>query len=280
MRELLLSALLLTVPAAQTTTQTAAQAGEPVTGKLLLSGTTFDLPWGLYQGGLTNLGDGETRLRLSAPQGARVLGTRYNPRTRGALVAYRGTRTPREALAFAVEQLRRQGFELTFRAYPDPGPARALLRRNELLMEVHVTRDPQGVTRVLYLFRDGELPERLLVGQAPDAVAVYAAPVDLKTVQAEPGRVILTPPEPVLIDLASYRNGTVSLQFYGNFTLGTLEDFYLPFFRAQGFVEAGDVREGGTEATFHFARGDERLTVELQVSPTTDTSRVDLRYGP
>ncbi|WP_019586097.1 hypothetical protein [Deinococcus apachensis] len=123
-------------------------------------------------------------------------------------------------------------------------------------------------------------PERLLAGQAPDALAVYAAPVDLKIVRAEPGRVILTPPEPVLIVVASYRNEVASLQFYGNFTLGALEDFYLPFLRAQGFVETGDVREGGTEATFHFAHAGERLTVELQVSPTTDTSRVDLRYRP
>ncbi|BDP44158.1 hypothetical protein DAETH_41270 (plasmid) [Deinococcus aetherius] len=267
MRFLPLAALLLLAPVAAQTT-----------GERLLSGTTFELPWGIYQGGLTNLYDGETRLRLSAPQGVRVLGTRYNPETHGALVAYRGTLSPREALAFAVNQLQRQGFELTIRAYPDPGQARALLRRNELLMEVRITRGDQGVTRALYLFRNGELPERLLVDQAPDFLRVYAAPVDLQTVQVERGRVILTPPGDVLIDVTSYRDGVASLQFYGNFSLEQLKDFYLPFFKAQGFVEIGTVREDDREVSFQFGRGDERLTVELEAE-TTDAARVDLRYG-
>ena len=88
---LLLSALLLTFPAAAQTT-----------GERLLSGTTLGLPWGLYRGGLTNLGDGDPRLRLSAPQGARVLGTRYDEGTRTALLTYRHGGDARQALAFAV----------------------------------------------------------------------------------------------------------------------------------------------------------------------------------
>jgi hypothetical protein len=42
----------------------------------------------LYSGGLTDLSDGATRLRLSAPQGARILGTRYDAQSRSALVSY------------------------------------------------------------------------------------------------------------------------------------------------------------------------------------------------
>jgi len=294
-----LALLLLTLLSGAATAQTTIQTTAQTTGERLLSGTTLGLPWGIYAGGLTNLQDGEPRLRLSAPLGARVLGTRYTPGTRAALVTYRHDLDARAALAFAVNQLQRQGFELTFRAWPGEGRAQAILRRNETLIEVRITRGAQGVTQALYLFRDGELPERLLTDQLPASLTVYAGPVDLKTVQAEPGRVILTPPvdletieagtldtewEPiltaptdVLLDLTSYRDGVVSLQFYGNFTLDQLKAFYLPFFTQQGFIETADVQEGTTEATFQFARGTERLTVELQASPTT-TSRVDLSY--
>lgn len=264
---LLLSALLLTFPAAAQTT-----------GERLLSGTTLGLPWGLYRGGLTHLGDGDPRLRLSAPQGARVLGTRYDEGTRTALLTYRHSGDARETLAFAVGQLQRQGFTLTSRAFPSPGQARALLRRAERLVEVQVIRGAEGVTQVLYRFRDGEQPERLLVGQVPDDLRVYAAPIDLDTVAAEPGRVYLTLPDDELIDFTAYRDGAVILAFYGSFTLEELLDFYVPFFVQQGFVETGDRKTDNAEQTLRFARGGERLTLRLEASPSVEQTRVTLWY--
>ncbi|MPY67992.1 hypothetical protein F8S09_15135 [Deinococcus sp. SDU3-2] len=264
---LLLSALLLAVPAAAQTT-----------GERLLSGTTLGLPWGFYQGGLTNLGDGEARLRMSAPQGARVLGTRYDAGGRAALLTYRGDRDARAALAFAVEQLQRQGFNLTYRAYPSPGQARALLRRVDRLLEVQIIRGAEGVTQALYRFRDGEQPERLLTDQVPDDLRVYAAPIDLKTVQAEPGRVYLTLPDEQLIDFTAYRDGAVILAFYGGYTLQQLLDFYLPLFIQQGFVEIGDVATDEAERTLRFGRGSERLTLRLEASPSVEQTRVTLWY--
>lgn len=264
---LLLSALLLTAPAAAQTT-----------GERLLSGTTLGLPWGLYRGGLTNLGDGDPRLRLSAPQGARVLGTRHDGGTRTALLTYRHRGDAREALEFAVDQLRRQGFSLTHRTFPSPGQARALLRRVERLVEVQVIRGAEGVTQVLYRFRDGEQPERLLTDQLPDNLRVYAAPIDLQTVPAEPGRVYLTLPDDELIDFTAYRDGAVILAFYGGYTLAQLLDYYVPFFVQQGFVETGDRRTDEAEQTLRFARGGERLTLRLEASPAAEQTRVTLWY--
>lgn len=266
-RVLLLSALLLAVPAAAQTT-----------GERLLSGTTLGLPWGLYRGGLTNLGDGDPRLRLSAPQGARVLGTRYDGGTRTALLTYRHGGDAREALAFAVEQLQRQGFTLTYRAYPSPGQTRALLRRVDRLVEVRIIRGAEGVTQVLYRFRDGEQPERLLTDQVPDNLRVYAAPIDLQTVPAESGRVYLTLPDEELIDFTAYRDGAVVLAFYGGYTLGQLLDFYVPLFVRQGFVETGDRMTDEAEQTLRFARGGERLTLRLEASPAVEQTRVTLWY--
>ncbi|MFD1733646.1 hypothetical protein ACFSC4_24515 [Deinococcus malanensis] len=80
------------------------------------------------------------------------------------------------------------------------------------------------------------------------------------------------------LDLASYRDGVVSLQFYGDFSLVQLRAFYLPFFVSQGFIEIGDSQEAATEATHLFARGNERLTVELQARKSTNRARVDLRF--
>lgn len=273
---LLLSALLLTVPAAQTA---AAQTTvTQTTGERLLSGTTFGLRWGIYAGGLTNLQDGEPRLRLSAPLGARVLGTRYDDQGNAALLAYRHSGNSRAALDFAVDQLQRQGFAVTFRAFPSPYQARALLRRVDLLLEVEVTRGARGVINVLYDFQQAELPERLLEDQVPEGLFVYAEPIDLRTVRIEPGKVFLTPPADALFDLASYQNGVVSLVFYGNFTLERLLDFYLPFFKAQGFIETRDVSEGELQRTFFLVRAGERVTLKVEAGPTTDRSRITMTY--
>lgn len=243
----------------------------------LLSGTTLGLPWGIYAGSAASLQTDSTRLRISAPSGARILGTRYDPGSRSALVSYRHGQNARSALEFAVEQLQRQGFELTFRSWPGEGRAQALLRRNESLVEIRITRGAEHVTQALYRFKNGRLPERLMVGELPSFIEAYAGPVDLKTVQTERGRVVISPPSDVLLDLVSYRNGVVSLQFYSNYTLAQLRDFYLPFFIAQGFIEVADAQKGASQTTYRFARGDERLTVELQ-SSTASRARVEFRY--
>ena len=94
----------------------------------LLRGTTFNLPWGLYAGGLTTLTEGEARLRLSAPADAKVLGTRYDEGSRRALITYRSPLSADAAMDFATGQLRRQGFEQTYRARVGSGQSRALLR--------------------------------------------------------------------------------------------------------------------------------------------------------
>jgi hypothetical protein len=246
----------------------------------LLSGTTADLPWGLYAGGLTDLQEGDNRLRLSAPEEARVLGTRYDANTRTALITYRplSALSAHDALAFATDQLQRQGFDVTFRVYPEATRARALLRRTDRLIEIEILQGARGVIQALYQFRDGELPERLLVGEAPDNLWVYAEPIDLKTVRIVPGRVFLTPPGDVLIDVASYRDGKASLLFYGNYTLKDLESFYLPFFKSQGFVETADRDSGDLSRTYQLARSGETYTLTLNASFSTSRSRVTL--GP
>lgn len=247
----------------------------------LLSGTTGTLPWGLYAGGLTDLQAGDNRLRLSAPEGAKVLGTRYDDGSRTALITYRPPSglSAQNALAFATEQLQRQGFELTFRViYPDEARARALLRRTNRLIEVEILRGATGAVQALYQFRDGNLPERLLLDQAPDTLRVYAEPIDLKTVQIVPGRIFLTPPGDVLIDVASYQGREASLLFYGNYTLQNLADFYLPFFRAQGFVETADRDSGELSRSYQLARSGETYRLTLTASDATSRSRVTL--GP
>lgn len=263
---LLFSALLFTVPAAA-----------QVTGDRLLSGTTFGLRWGIYAGGLTNLQDGDPRLRLSAPLGARVLGTRYDDGGSAAQVAYRHSGDSRTALAFAVDQLQRQGFAVTFRAFPSDYQARALLRRVDLLLEVEVTRGAQGVINVLYDFRSAEQPERLLENQVPESLFVYAEPIDFRTVRIEPGKVFFTPPADVLLDIAAYQNGVASLVFYGNYSLEQLLDFYLPFFKEQGFIETRD-ENGPAQKTLYLTRADERVTLKVEAGPTTDRSRISLTY--
>ncbi|CAM4235828.1 hypothetical protein [Deinococcus marmoris] len=246
----------------------------------LLSGTTGTLPWGLYAGGLTDLQAGENRLRLSAPEQAKVLGTRYDAGTRTALITYRPTPAldVRGALDFATDQLQRQGFELTFRVYPEDTRARALLRRTDRLIEVQVLQGATGNIQALYQFRSGDLPERLLVGQAPDNLRVYAEPIDLKTVQIVPGRIFLTPPGDVLIDIISYRDRRASMLFYGTYTLKDLEDFYLPFFKSQGFVETADRDSGELSRTYQLARSGETYSLTLNASFSTSRSRVTL--GP
>lgn len=247
----------------------------------LLSGTTADLPWGLYAGGLTDLQTGDNRLRLSAPEGVRVLGTRYDAGTRTALITYRPTSglSAQNALAFATEQLQRQGFDLTYRViYPDEARARALLRRMDRLIEVQVLKGATGAVQALYQFRGAGLPERLLVGEAPDNLWVYAEPIDLKTVQIVPGRIFLTPPGNVLIDSASYRGREASLLFYGMYTLRDLENYYLPFFKAQGFVETVDRDSGELSRTYQLARSGETYSLTLTASDATSRSRVTL--GP
>ncbi|GGL78969.1 hypothetical protein GCM10010840_16020 [Deinococcus aerolatus] len=245
----------------------------------LLSGTTGTLPWGLYAGGLTDLQAGDNRLRLSAPAGVRVLGTRYDDGSRTALLTYRPTSglSAQNALAFATEQLQRQGFELTYRViYPDEARARALLRRMDRLIEVQVLKGATGAIQALYQFRGGALPGRLLVGEAPDNLRVYAEPIDLKTVQIVPGRIFLTPPGNVLIDSASYRDREASLLFYGMYTLQELEDYYLPFFQAQGFVETVERDSGELSRTYQLARSGQTYRLTLTASDATSRSRVTL----
>ncbi len=255
-------------------------AAAQTTPSPLLSGTTADLPWGLYAGGLTDLQAGDNRLRLSAPEGVRVLGTRYDAGTSTALITYRPTSPlgARNALAFAVDQLQRQGFEVTFRAYPADARARALLRRTNRLIEIEILQGGDGVIQALYQFRNGDLPGRLLVGEAPDNLWVYAEPIDLKTVQIVPGRIFLTPPGNVLIDSASYRGREASLLFYGMYTLRDLENYYLPFFKAQGFVETVDRDSGELSRTYQLARSGETYSLTLTASDATSRSRVTL--GP
>ncbi|GGO41934.1 hypothetical protein [Deinococcus humi] len=270
-KSLVLAALLVcaTLPAAAQTTPAP-----------LLSGTTGTLSWGLYAGGLTDLQTGDNRLRLSAPEQAKVLGTRYDAGTRTALITYRPPPAldVRGALDFAAAQLQRQGFELTFRVYLEGARARALLRRTDRLVEVQMIQGASGTIQALYQFRSGDLPLRLLAGEAPDNLRVYADPIDLKTVQIVPGRIFLTPPGNVLIDSASYHDRRASLLFYGNYTLKDLEDFYLPFFKSQGFVETSDRDSGERSRTYQLARSSETYSLTLNASDATSRSRVTL--GP
>lgn len=267
---LVLAALLVcaTLPAAAQTTPAP-----------LLSGTTDTLPWGLYAGGLTDLQAGENRLRLSAPEQARVLGTRYDAPTRSALITYRPTPAldVQAALAFATNQLQRQGFELTFRVFPEDTRARALLRRVDRLIEVQIIQGASGTIQALYQFRGSDLPLRLLTDQAPDDLVVYGEPINLETVRIVPGQIFLTPPGNVLIDDASYRAGEVSLLFYGDYTLMDLENFYLPFFKAQGFVETVDQDSGEQSRTYRLGRAGETYRLTLNASDATSRSRVTLR---
>ncbi|MFD1733095.1 hypothetical protein ACFSC4_21265 [Deinococcus malanensis] len=83
----------------------------------LLSGTTLGLPWGLYSGAKSRPQKDESRLQLSARSGARVLGAKYDAGTQSALLSYRDNLNARHALEVAVDQLQRQGFELTFRSW-------------------------------------------------------------------------------------------------------------------------------------------------------------------
>lgn len=279
---LILAALLTcaAVPASAQTTPTQTMPAR-TTPTPLLSGTTADLPWGLYAGGLTDLQTGDNRLRLSAPEGARVLGTRYDDGSRTALITYRPAPDidARSALAFATGQLQRQGFELTFRVfYPEEGRARALLRRTDRLIEVQIIKGATGAVQALYQFRDANLPQRLLLGETPDNLRVYAQPINLNTVQIVPGRIFLSPPGDVLVDIASYRDRQVSLLFFGNYTLRELEDFYLPFFQSQGFVETTDRDSGELSRTYQLARSGERYRLTLTASDETSRSRVTL--GP
>ncbi|GGO31760.1 hypothetical protein [Deinococcus humi] len=248
----------------------------------LLSGTTGDLPWGLYAGGLTDLQAGENRLRLSAPEQAKVLGTRYDADSRTALISYRpmAPMDAQRALAFATEQLQREGFDLTFRVISTPQNtrARALLRRNDHLIEIEVIQGTSGIIQALYQFRNNDLPERLLMDQAPDNLRVYGAPLDLDTVQIVPGRIFLTPPGDVLIDSASYRDREASLLFYGNYSLKELENFYLPFFRSQGFIETTEQDSGEQSRTYRLARSGETYSLTLNASDPTSRARVTL--GP
>jgi hypothetical protein len=277
----ILIAAALVVPAGSVSAQTtSAQTTPPAnTPAPLLSGTTDGLPWGLYPGGLTDLQEGENRLRLSAPADARVLGTRYSGGDRpAALITYRaaGGLDARSALAFATNQLQRQGFDLTSRAYPDSNQARALLRRQERLIEVHILQGATGNLQALYLFRGGNLPQRLLVDQAPSSLQVYAEPIDLSTVAIQPGRIFLTPPGDVLIDITSYRDATASMLFFGNYTLQQLEDFYLPFFRDQGFIETTQQDLGGQARAYQLSRDGNTYTLTLNASDATSRARVTL----
>ncbi len=274
----ILIATLLLVPAGRAFAQT---TSTPVTTPApLLSGTTDGLPWGLYPGGLTDLQEGENRLRLSVPADARVLGTRYDGEGRrpAALITYRvpGGLDARSALAFATNQLQRQGFDLTSRAYPDSNQARALLRRQDRLIEVQILQGATGNLQALYLFRGGDLPEPLLVDQAPASLRVYAEPIDLTTMPVEPGRIFLTPPGDVLIDITSYRDATASLLFFGNYTLRQLEDFYLPFFRSQGFTETTQQDLGGQARSYQISRDGNTYTLTLNASDATSRARVTL----
>lgn len=251
-----------------------AQASDP-----LLRGNTLGLPWGLYSGGLTDLDSGEARLRLSAPAEAKVLGTRYDAATRTALITYRSALSAREAMAFAVGQLERQGFTLTQRDYPQVSQARALLRRTDRLVEMQVLQSKGNVISVLYTFRSGDMPTRLLADQAPDALRIYDAPLNLQTVDVEPGLVYLTPPDAVMIDLTSYRNGAASLLFYGNYSLQALENFYEGFFEEQGFVMT-PVSENTSEKsrTYRLLRADESYTLTLNEGRPTTRARVTLQF--
>lgn len=281
-RPLLLSVLLLAAPAAAQSASdvTSAPPVAPApnipspsplgleTGARLLSGTTLGLPWGVYRGGLTNLYSGDMRLRLSAPEGASVVGTRYDDRSRTILLSYRADRTAQAAREFAVEQLRRQGFDLADRNSPAPGRASALLRRTDRLLAVQVTREAGGVLQVQYRFRDSQMPERLLASEAPDTLRVYAAPVNLDTLPVQPGRVYLTPPGDQADVQAQYRSGAVILSFSGNYTLQELLNFYVPLFvSGQGFIQTDETRQGNDQITLRFTRTQNRMTVRLDASP-------------
>ncbi|GGO27089.1 hypothetical protein GCM10008949_18420 [Deinococcus humi] len=131
------------------------QAAPPLP-RPLLSGSTSGLGWAIYAGGLrgADLQEDGQSLRLGAPVGASVLGTRYDAARKTALLTYRvpGGLGARSALAFATNQLQLQGFDLRERTFKDANSASATLSREGRKIEIQITRRDGGDLQVLYGF--------------------------------------------------------------------------------------------------------------------------------
>ncbi|WP_027482499.1 hypothetical protein [Deinococcus pimensis] len=94
------------------------QTGQNLTQRPVLSGKTNGVRWALFAPGAADANTdtpGAGLLSLTAPQGAGVLGARYDAAAKVATLSYRVRGTLADVLAAHDEQLKRQGFAPTSR---------------------------------------------------------------------------------------------------------------------------------------------------------------------
>lgn len=273
MRTLLLTLSLSLIVAPALAQVRPAQTQQATTGPLMLAGTSYGLPWGLYAGGPTDKTDGDSRLRLSTPEGVKVLGTKYDPETTTLLVTYRSNLNVRQSVAFALQQLEQQGFEVGNRRFPSTGRAEATLSRTERVIDIQGFRGPNGVTNLVYTF---DTLQTLM----PDNMAAQVQRLLSGTTDGQPWSLINMPPTQSMLNdnriyvsaphkakVVGYRydaaNRNLYLTYRSHLDARTALAFASGELAAQNFVISPEDGATATTATANHTR--EGYPVKIQV---------------